>query len=77
MIFIGPGLGGAETELEVLGADPAGVLMAAGGVEGPLAHAAVATANDTVAVNANSWVLTSHTVTPPMPRCLSALFSFR
>jgi hypothetical protein len=51
VIFIGSVLAGDEAELEVPGVDAVGVL-AVGGVEGPLAHAAVDTVNDTAAVNA-------------------------
>jgi len=75
VILNGPGVA-AEAEVEELGAEAAGVL-AVDGVDGPLAHAAVATVNDTVAVTANRRVLTSHTVTPRIPSCLPALFSFR
>ena len=51
-------------------------VLADGGAEGPLAHAALAAMNDNAAVIVRIRVLTSHTVTPPMARCLPALFSF-
>jgi len=67
VIFNGPGFG-AEADDELLGAEAADV-FAAGGVEGPPAHAAVAAVNET-AVTANRRALTRDTVTPPMPSCL-------
>jgi hypothetical protein len=70
VIFIGPGL-----VTEAVGATAVEVL-ADGGVEGPLAHAALAAVNDNAAVIVRIRVLTSHTVTPPMACCLPALFSF-
>jgi hypothetical protein len=70
VIFIGPGL-----VTEAVGATAVEVL-ADGGVEGPLAHAALAAVNDTAAVIVRIRVLTSHSVTPPIARCLPALFSF-
>jgi hypothetical protein len=73
LIFIGPG-GGAEAETEVLGAAD---VLAAGGADGPLEHAVLAAANANAAVLVRSCVLTSYTVTPPVARCLPALFSFR
>jgi hypothetical protein len=73
VIFNGPRVD-PEADVEVLGVDAADV-SAPGGVEGPLAHAAVAAVNDT-AVTANRRILMWHTVTLPIPSCLSALFSF-
>jgi hypothetical protein len=73
VIFIGPG-GGAEVEIEVLGVED---VLAAGGAEGPVEHAALAAMNANAAVVVRCRVLTSYTVTPPVARCLPALFSFR
>jgi hypothetical protein len=73
VIFIGPEVG-AEAEIEALGAAD---VLAAGGAEGLLEHDALAAMNANAAVVVRSRVLTSYTVTPPVARCLPALFSFR
>jgi hypothetical protein len=56
VIFIGPALGGAEADFDVLGAGAADVL-AGGGEVGPLAQAALSAVTDNATVIVSRWAL--------------------
>jgi hypothetical protein len=73
VIFIGPGLAGAEAEVEVLN-DETDVVLAAGAEDGPPAQAALTAVNDNAVIISNQ-AFTRQTVTPPMASCLPVLFS--
>jgi hypothetical protein len=74
VIFIGPGLAGAEAEVEALDDDTDGVL-AAGEEDGPPAQAALTEVNDTAAVIISRRDFTRQTITPPMVSCLPSRVS--
>jgi hypothetical protein len=69
VIFIGRGLDELSGEV----AD----VLADGGVEGPLAHAALAAINETATVAVRRRALMRHTVTPLKASCRPPRFSFR
>jgi hypothetical protein len=73
--FIGPGLAGAEAEVEALGDEVEVVVLAAGEEDGPPAHAALTEVNDNAAVIVSRRAFTRQTITPSMVSCLPSRVS--
>jgi hypothetical protein len=74
VIFIGPGLAGAEAEVEALD-DDTDVVLAAGEEDGPPAHAALTEVTDNAAAIISRRDFTRQTITPSMVSCLPSRVS--